>query len=167
MEAFGPLSDERNQWVRGLIRIFWEYAFRAWDQRNKFIHSKNSSQEGRERENTINSVKTLFEKSTEMSDADRTTSDMEGFLKKSTQLLQEWVLHNKDAVKVACENYHNESIANTRQLEQYFTKKTFEVEEQHPLSDEEEEDEESTAPEGEFRRMLRATRLLSYFPRVK
>ena len=169
VEAYGPLTDERDQWVRGLIRIFWEYAFRAWDRRNKFIHSKNSSQEGRERENTINSVKKLFEKSTEMSDADRSSiypTDMESFLTKNTQLLQDWVLRNSEAIRVACESYTKNSIANTKQLEQYFTRKTFEVEEQHPLSDDEDEDE-STATEGEFRRMLRATRLLSYFPRVK
>ena len=156
VEAHGPLSDERNQWVRGLIRIFWEYAFRAWDQRNKFIHSKNTSQEGRERENTINSVKKLFEKSTEMSDADRSSifpTDMEAFLKKSTQLLQDWVLRNNEAVKIACERYQNNSIADTKTLEQYFTKKTVEVEEQHPLSDDE-DDDEPIAPEGELRRML-------------
>ena len=167
-EAAGPLTDERNQWVRGLIRIFWDYAFRAWDQRNKFIHSKNSSQQGRERENTINSVKKLIEKSTEMSDAHRTSifpTDMEGFLKKSTPLLQDWVLRNTEAIRVACENYQQESIADTRQLEHYFTKKAFEIEEHHPLSDEEDDDPEE--PEGEFRRMLRTTRLLSYFPRVK
>ena len=169
VEAFGPLSDERNQWVRGLIRIFWDYAFKAWDQRNKIVHSKHSSQEGRERENVINSVKKLLEKSTEMSDAHRTSNfpaDMDGFLTKSTILLQDWVLRNTEPIKIACEQYQQESVANTKQLEKYFTKKQFEAEDQHPLSDED-EDDEPTAPEGEFRRMLRTTRLLSYFPKVK
>ena len=103
-----------------------------------------------------------------MSDADRSSIfpvDMEDFLKKSTQLLQDWVLRNQEAIKTACDNYKQNSIANTKQLEKYFIKKTFETEDHHPLSDE--EDDESDPVEGEFRRMLRATRLLSYFPRVK
>ena len=168
VEAYGPLNDERNQWVRGLIRIFWEYAFKAWDQRNKFVHNKISTQGGRERENLIIKVKKLFEKSIEMSDADRSSifpTDMEDFLKKSTQLLQDWVLRNQEVIKVASDNYKQNSTANTKQLEKYFTKKTFETEDHHPLSD---EDDDAPDPvEGEFRRMLRATRLLSYFPRVK
>ena len=170
VEEFGPLSDERNQWVRGLIRIFWEYAFRAWDQRNKFIHTKTSPTGGRERENIISSVKKLFAKSIEMSEVHRSSiypTDMEEFLKKSNTLLQDWVLRNTQAIKLACENYTQESISNTKTLENYFQKKTFEVQEHHPLSDEDEDEEETQQPEGEFRRMLRMTRLLSYFPRMK
>ena len=104
-----------------------------------------------------------------MSDAHRMNifpTDMEGFLTKSTPLLQDWVLRNTAPIKIACEQYQQESIANTKQLEKYFNKKPFEAEEQHPLSDED-EDDEPTAPEGEFRKMLRTTRLLSYFPKVK
>ena len=157
VEAMGPVNDERDQWVRGIIRIFWEYAFKAWDSRNKFIHGKSSSINGRERENTISAVKKLYEKSNEMSDARRSTifpSDMETFLNKSTNLLQDWVLRNKQAIDVACQEYLQESISNTRQLESYFTKKTFEVEESHPLSDDDDDEIEET--EGEFRRILRA-----------
>ena len=56
-------------------------------------------------------------------------------------------------------------VDNTRTLENYFNKTIIEEEEHHPLSDDEEDDNtEETA--GEFRRMLKVTRLLSYFPKI-
>ena len=168
VEEMGPLNDERDQCVRGLIRIFWEHAFKAWDRRNQFIHGKTSSNNGRERENTISAVKKLFEKSNEMSDARRSIifpSDMESFLSKSTNLLQDWILRNKQTVEMACQEYLQDSTANTQCLETFFHKKTVEIEERHPLSDDEYDDNDGI--EGEFHRMLRVTCLLSCFPRLK
>ena len=170
VEKVGPLNDERDQWVRGLIRIFWDHAFKAWEQRNNFLHGKKSTSGGKDREDTIHAVKKLFEKSNDMSDAYRRSSifptDMDSFLTKSTSLLKDWILRNKQAITIACEQYQQDSTERTKTLETYFTKRTIEIEERHPLSDDEEDDAPEET-EGEFRRMLRATRLLSYFPRTK
>ena len=170
IEANGPLCDERDQWVRGLIRLLWEHAFKAWDHRNKSVHGTNSSVGGRERENTINTVRGIIDKSTEMSELSRTMiypDDMDSLLNKSTTHLKDWILRNKKAIEVACTEYEQDSIAHTKQLEKYFSKKTFstmDIEEHHSLSDEDGEDDETQETEGEFRRMLRTTHLLSYFP---